>query len=287
MRALTLLVLTLAACGRPSAPAGAAPEPTPAHRAGVAAPTCSRPAPAGWRSTRCTTARSASAIGDKVVVGRPVVEGRPHRAQGRPRADHRHPPRSFRRGRASPAVRKDDALVVAPPVVAEKFAGAVALANGEARDLGFVRVEAIPMYNLEARPRGGQAVPRQGPRQRLRARLGDRRIHLSGDTECTPEMKALRDIDVAFVCMNLPYTMTPAEAAECVDRLQAQGPLSLSPPRFEPRRARRRAWPAAASRSAAATGIDPTLLYSNMSCMEHMSERHPTRRRPRRSSASR
>ncbi len=47
--------------------------------------------------------------------------------------------------------------------------------------------------------------------------LGEDRVYISGDTACTSEMKALRDIDYAFVCMNLPYTMTPQEAAECVN----------------------------------------------------------------------
>jgi L-ascorbate metabolism protein UlaG (beta-lactamase superfamily) len=42
---------------------------------------------------------------------------------------------------------------------------------------------------------------------------GGKRFYISGDTEATPEMKALQNIDVAFVCMNLPYTMTPEEAA--------------------------------------------------------------------------
>ena len=46
--------------------------------------------------------------------------------------------------------------------------------------------------------------------------LGGKRIYIAGDTECTPEMKALKDIDVAFMPMNLPYTMPPSEAAECV-----------------------------------------------------------------------
>ena len=46
--------------------------------------------------------------------------------------------------------------------------------------------------------------------------VGDKRIYFSGDTEAVPEMKALKNIDIAFVCMNLPYTMTPEEAAEGV-----------------------------------------------------------------------
>ena len=45
--------------------------------------------------------------------------------------------------------------------------------------------------------------------------VGGKRIYLAGDTECIPEMKALKNIDVAFIPMNLPYTMTPPEAAEC------------------------------------------------------------------------
>ncbi|MEJ7712771.1 MAG: MBL fold metallo-hydrolase [Pyrinomonadaceae bacterium] len=46
--------------------------------------------------------------------------------------------------------------------------------------------------------------------------LGGKRLYFAGDTECIPEMRNLKNIDVAFVPMNLPYTMTPAEAAECV-----------------------------------------------------------------------
>ena len=46
--------------------------------------------------------------------------------------------------------------------------------------------------------------------------LGGKRVYVSGDTACIPEMKALTDIDIAFVTMNLPYTMPPEEAAECV-----------------------------------------------------------------------
>jgi L-ascorbate metabolism protein UlaG (beta-lactamase superfamily) len=46
--------------------------------------------------------------------------------------------------------------------------------------------------------------------------LGGRRIYISGDTEDIPEMRALEDIDAAFVCFNLPYTMTEEQAASAV-----------------------------------------------------------------------
>ena len=46
--------------------------------------------------------------------------------------------------------------------------------------------------------------------------LGEERLYFSGDTEDIPEMRALKNIDKAFVCMNLPYTMTVASAASAV-----------------------------------------------------------------------
>jgi L-ascorbate metabolism protein UlaG (beta-lactamase superfamily) len=39
--------------------------------------------------------------------------------------------------------------------------------------------------------------------------VGERRVYIAGDTENIREMKALKGIDIAFVPMNLPYTMTP------------------------------------------------------------------------------
>ena len=113
-------------------------------------------------------------------------------------------------------VRKPDAVIVAPKVVVDELPGALALANGERKDLGFITVEAVPMYNLERGPEPGKLYHDKGRGNGYVISVGDTRVYLSGDTECTPEMRALTDIDVAFVCMNLPYTMTPAEAAGCV-----------------------------------------------------------------------
>ncbi|MDC0668064.1 MBL fold metallo-hydrolase [Nannocystis radixulma] len=210
-----VLVLTLAACGSSPAPGGATQEPTPpaappTSGADVLETSAGRVEihPVQHGTVRFT-------VGDKVVWVDPWSKA----DLSGPKADlvlitDIHPDHYDEAGLA--AVRKDDALVVAPPVVAEKVAGAVALANGESRDLGFVRVEAIPMYNLKRGPEEGKLFHDKGRGNGYVLTIGDRRIYLSGDTECTPEMKALRDIDVAFVCMNLPYTMTPAEAAECV-----------------------------------------------------------------------
>jgi len=116
------------------------------------------------------------------------------------------------------AVTGDKTAIVAPSAVAEKLPEksrnqTVVLANGETKSVAGISVEAVPMYNLTAerlkyhdKGRGNGYV----------VTLGGKRVYISGDTEDIPEMRALKNIDVAFVCMNLPYTMTEEQAASAV-----------------------------------------------------------------------
>ncbi|MCB0790665.1 MAG: MBL fold metallo-hydrolase [Flavobacteriales bacterium] len=89
----------------------------------------------------------------------------------------------------------------------------VVLANGGIARRKEVGIRAIPMYNLPG-PEEGRHPKGRGNGYVLT--LGDTHIYISGDTEDIPEMRALRDIDIAFVCMNLPYTMTVDQAASGV-----------------------------------------------------------------------
>jgi L-ascorbate metabolism protein UlaG (beta-lactamase superfamily) len=114
------------------------------------------------------------------------------------------------------AVRKPQTAFVAPPVVAEKLPEAKVLKNGQKLELLGVRIEAVPMYNLKRGPEAGKLFHDKGRGNGYLLGFGDKTLYLSGDTECTPEMKALKNVDLALVCMNLPYTMPPEEAAECV-----------------------------------------------------------------------
>jgi L-ascorbate metabolism protein UlaG (beta-lactamase superfamily) len=107
-------------------------------------------------------------------------------------------------------------MVVAPAAAAAKLDGAMVMANGERKDVKGVSIEAVAMYNLTRGPSAGSLYHEKGRGNGYILSLGGRRIYIAGDTECTPELKALTAIDVAFVPMNLPYTMTPSEAAECV-----------------------------------------------------------------------
>ena len=112
--------------------------------------------------------------------------------------------------------RKESTRVVAPRAAADRLDSPVVLANGETTTAAGVLIEAVPMYNLVRGPAEGQLFHDKGRGNGYVLTLGGKRIYIAGDTECTPEMRALQDIDVAFVPMNLPYTMTPGEAAECV-----------------------------------------------------------------------
>jgi L-ascorbate metabolism protein UlaG (beta-lactamase superfamily) len=111
-----------------------------------------------------------------------------------------------------------DTCIVAPAEVVQQLseslrAKAKSLKNGDTTNVGGIRIEAVPMYNLtqdrlrfHSKGRGNGYV----------LELGGKRLYISGDTEDIPEMRSLKSIDVAFLCMNLPYTMTVQQAADAV-----------------------------------------------------------------------
>jgi L-ascorbate metabolism protein UlaG (beta-lactamase superfamily) len=113
-------------------------------------------------------------------------------------------------------IRKQGAPVVAPQAAAEKIENPTVMANGETKTVAGVLIEAVPMYNLKRGPSAGQFFHTKGRGNGYILTLGSKRLYIAGDTECTPEMRSLKNIDIAFIPMNLPYTMPPAEAAECV-----------------------------------------------------------------------
>ena len=116
------------------------------------------------------------------------------------------------------AVATDTTTIVAPAAVAEGLPEnlrrkTTVLANGETKAVSGISIEGIPMYNLTA---GRLQYHAKGRGNGYVVTLGGKRVYISGDTEDIPEMRALKNIDVAFVCMNLPYTMTEEQAAGAV-----------------------------------------------------------------------
>jgi L-ascorbate metabolism protein UlaG (beta-lactamase superfamily) len=108
--------------------------------------------------------------------------------------------------------------IVAPQAVIDQMpdalkAKATAVANGQTVTVDTIPIEGVPMYNItEDRLK----FHNKGRGNGYVVTLGGRRVYIAGDTEAHPEMKALKSIDVAFIPFNLPYTMTPEQAAEGV-----------------------------------------------------------------------
>lgn len=116
------------------------------------------------------------------------------------------------------AIVQGDTKLVAPAAVADKMpqdlrAKTMVMKNGDFTTMLHIGITAIPAYNttkdrLKYHPKGvgnGYVL-----------NLGGRRVYISGDTEDIPAMRALKNIDIAFVCFNLPYTMTEKQAASAV-----------------------------------------------------------------------
>ena len=116
------------------------------------------------------------------------------------------------------AVRKATTTLVVPKAVADLLPDSlkgkiVILNNGDKTTLSGISITALPMYNL---PESPKAMHTKGRGNGYVLGIGGKNLYLSGDTQGIPEMRSLKDIDVAFVCMNLPYTMDINEAADAV-----------------------------------------------------------------------
>ncbi|MFY9683015.1 MAG: MBL fold metallo-hydrolase [Candidatus Sulfotelmatobacter sp.] len=113
-------------------------------------------------------------------------------------------------------ISKPEAEILAPPSVVQTVTNAKPMSNGDTKTWQGWTIEAVPAYNVKRGPSPGTFFHPKGRDNGYVLTYGGKRFYFSGDTEGTPEMRALKNIDVAFVCMNLPYTMPPEEAADAV-----------------------------------------------------------------------
>lgn len=129
------------------------------------------------------------------------------------------------------AVMRSDTYLIAPQSVIDELTTPpsadriLVMANGETATYNAFSIEAVPMYNTE-----GQGLEQirheKGRGNGYVLERDDVRLYIAGDTGPTDEMKALKDIDIAFVPMNLPYTMSVEDAAEAT--------LAFAPKRVYP-----------------------------------------------------
>jgi len=110
-------------------------------------------------------------------------------------------------------LRKAGITLITNGASANGLEGAQTMANGDTREAAGVKIEAVPAYNLTRGPSEGQLYHPRGRDNGYVLTFGDKRVYLAGDTEGVPEMANLKNIDIAFLPCNLPYTMPPTETA--------------------------------------------------------------------------
>lgn len=153
--------------------------------------------------------------GDRIYID----PARPANIRGLPPADlilitHDHPDHMDPADIA--ALSKAGTTIIAPAAVARAIPHVQVLRNGESVTWRQWKITAVAMYNIRRHAPDGELYHPKGRGNGYVLTYGGKRFYFAGDTEGTPEMRALKDIDVAFIPMNLPYTMTPDEAADAV-----------------------------------------------------------------------
>ncbi|WP_223233431.1 MBL fold metallo-hydrolase [Chitinophaga sp. CF418] len=116
------------------------------------------------------------------------------------------------------SLKTNNTRLIVPQAVADKLPASykpmvTVLKNFGVTTQNGITINAIPMYNLPETP---DSKHPKGRGNGYIVSVGGTRIYISGDTQGIPEMRSLRNINVAFVCMNLPYTMDVKEAADAV-----------------------------------------------------------------------
>jgi L-ascorbate metabolism protein UlaG (beta-lactamase superfamily) len=117
-------------------------------------------------------------------------------------------------------VRTDKTIVVLPQVCAKQVEGGLVMKNGDVKTVGGLKIEAVPAYNIVHKRETGQPFHPKDVGNGYIITFGDKRVYVAGDTENIPEMKNIKNIDVAFLPMNLPYTMTPEMAADAAKTIK-------------------------------------------------------------------
>ena len=111
-------------------------------------------------------------------------------------------------------IRTEKTQVVLTELCAKYIEGGIVMKNGDEKTAAGLKIEAVPAYNIVHKRDNGRPFHPQGEGNGYVITFGDKRVYVAGDTENTPEMKNLEDIDIAFLPMNLPYTMTPEMVAD-------------------------------------------------------------------------
>lgn len=111
-------------------------------------------------------------------------------------------------------IRTDSTEIILTQECARKVSGGLIMKNGDTKTVLGLKIEAVPAYNIVHMRRGNVPYHPKGNGNGYVVTFGNKRVYVAGDTENIPEMKALKNIDIAFLPMNLPYTMSPEMVAD-------------------------------------------------------------------------
>ena len=110
----------------------------------------------------------------------------------------------------------DETRIVITRKISEKIKDGIIMQNGDTISVEGLEIEAVPAYNIVHKKSSGKLYHPRGVGNGYIIAFGDKKVYVAGDTENTPEMKKLKNIHIAFLPMNTPYTMTPEMVADAV-----------------------------------------------------------------------
>ena len=122
--------------------------------------------------------------------------------------------------KACDALKKEGTEIVLTKICNEKYKGTAVLGNGENGNFAGIKVEAVPAYNIQHERSPGKPYHPKGRGNGYVIHFANTKVYVAGDTENIPEMANLKDIEIAFFPMNLPYTMTPEMVADAASKIK-------------------------------------------------------------------
>ncbi|MFH1974557.1 MAG: MBL fold metallo-hydrolase [Pseudomonadota bacterium] len=122
--------------------------------------------------------------------------------------------------KAIETIRKATTILVMTEACVAKIGGGIVLKNGDRKTVDGLEIDAVPAYNMLHMRSAGVPFHGKGAGNGYVIKFSDKKVYVAGDTENIPEMKSLEKIDIAFLPMNLPYTMTPEMVADAAKALK-------------------------------------------------------------------
>lgn len=116
--------------------------------------------------------------------------------------------------------KKQSTKVLLSKICMDKYNGGEIMNNGDSKNVAGISIESVPAYNIKHMRSEGNPFHPKGEGNGYVIQFGDLRVYVAGDTENIPEMASLQNIDVAFLPMNFPYTMTTEMVADAAKSFQ-------------------------------------------------------------------